>query len=136
MTTIDKAIADALTASYQARPPEGKAEVIVVKPGKDSVLETLLCLYEQRKGDYDAAVEQWDEYKSALTAALRSYEPDENVSTYEVPATQMYPAITVAWRAGREYLPTDLIKEHIPQVWTAFKKTTKGYWDIRRKGKR
>jgi hypothetical protein len=135
MTTIDKAIADALTARYQAGEP-GAAEVIVVRPEKDSPLETLLCLYEKRKGDYDAAREAWSEYKSALTAALRDYEPDENVSEYEVPAAVMWPAITVSWRSGREYLPTDLIKQHIPQVWKAFKQTTKGYWDVRKKGKR
>jgi hypothetical protein len=136
MTTIDKAIADALTAQYAARPPEGQAEVIVVKPEKDSPLETLLCLYELRKGAYDAATEAWDEYKSALTNALRAYEPDENVKTYDVPQTRMWPALTVSWQAGREYLPTELIKQHIPKVWDAFKQNTKGYWVIRKKGKR
>lgn len=133
MTTIDRAIADALTASNQ---DTGQAEVIVVRPAKDSPLETLLCLYEQRKGAYDAAKSEWEEYKLALTSALRSYEPDENVKSYEVPASPMYPALAVSWRDGREYLPTELIKRHIPQVWDAFKQRTRGYWDIRVKGKR
>lgn len=136
MTTIDKAIADALTAQHQAQAPSGQPEVIVVRPLKDSPLETLLCLYETRKSAYDEAAEAWEEYKGALTAALRAYEPDENVKSYDVPASRMWPALSVSWRAGREYLPTELIKEHIPQVWTAFKKQTKGYWDIRKKGKR
>lgn len=133
MTTIDRAIADALTASNL---DTRQAEVVIVQPVKDSPLETLLCLYEQRKGDYDAAVSAWEEYKLALTGALRAYQPDENVKAYEVPASPMYPALAVSWRDGREYLPTDLIKKHIPQVWDAFKQRTKGYWDVRPKGKR
>lgn len=114
----------------------GEAEVVIVRPEKDSKLETLLCLYEQRKGAYDAAKGEWEEYKAALTAELRAYEPDENVKGYEVSATGMYPALAVSWRNGREYLPTELIKKHIPQVWDAFKQRTKGYWDVRPKGER
>lgn len=136
MTTIDRAIADALTAQYQAKSPLGEAEVIVVRPVKDSPLETLLCLYEKRKGAYDAAKAEWEEYKDALTSALREYEPDENVKSYEVPGGPMYPGLTVSWRDGREYLPTELIRQHIPKVWDAFKQRTKGYWDVRPKGKR
>lgn len=134
MTTLDRAIATAYAAQAQAS--SGPAEVIVVKPEKDSPLETLLCQYELRKAAHDAEEARWEEYRSALVAALRQYEPDENVKTYDVPASRMWPAISVSWRPGREYLPTELIKQHIPQVWTAFKATTRGYWDIRKKGKR
>lgn len=132
MTTIEEAVA----AAYSALHAEPKPETIVVRPEKDSPLETLLCLYELRKSAFDAASEAWDEYKSALTNALRSYEPDENVKVYDIPPTRMWPALSVAWQSGREYLPTELIKQHIPQVWKAFKQTTKGYWVIRKKGKR
>ena len=134
MTTLDRAIATAYAAQAQAA--AGQAEVIVVKPEKNSALEALLCQYELRKGAHDAEEERWDEYRSALVNALRTYEPDENVKTYDIPASRMWPAISVSWRAGREYLPTELIKQHIPQIWTAFKSTTKGYWDIRKKGRR
>jgi hypothetical protein len=132
MTSIEEAVA----AAYSARHAEPPPEVIVVHPEKDSPLEALLCMYEMRKSAHDAADEQWDEFKSALVNALRSYEPDENVKVYDIPATRMWPAIAVSWRPGREYLPTELIKQHIPQVWKAFKERSKGYWDIRRKGKR
>lgn len=133
MTTIDEAIASACAAGA-ARP--GKPEVLIVRPEKDSALETLLCLYEQKKSAKNAAEEAWEEYSKALSGALRAYNSDENVKAYEIPATRMYPSLSVSWREGREYLPTELIKKHIPQVWDAFKQRTRGYWDIRVKGKR
>jgi len=136
MTTIDRAITDAITAENTARAAAPAPEVIVVHPEKESQLEALLCLYEQRKAAHDAAEDQWGEYKEALVAALRAYNPDENVKVYEVPATRMWPAVTVAWRKGREYLPAELIRKHIPQIWDAFKVTAKGYWEVRPKGKR
>lgn len=137
MTTIERAIAEAFTAEYAKRLPlQDKPEVLIVRPEKDSPLETLLCLYEQRKTTYDAASEQWEEYKKSLTSALRSYESDENVKVYEIPATRMYPGLAVRWREGREYLPTELIRQHIPQIWDAFKKRSRGYWDIRLKSQR
>ncbi len=136
MTSIDQVVADALIAAHADKKAAAKPEVCIVAPAKDSPLETVLCLYQLRKDAYDAAEAAWDEYKSTLTNALRAYNSDENIKVYEVPATRMYPALTVAWRAGREYLPTELIKQHIPQVWSAFKQSTRGYWEIRRKGKR
>lgn len=136
MTTIDKAIAHALTAESASRAASPAPEVVIVRPEKDSPLESLLCLYEARKAAHDAADTEWEDYKAALVSALRTYEPDENVKEYEVPATPMWPAVAVSWRNGREYLPTKLIRQHIPQVWDAFKQTTRGYWDVRRKGKR
>ena len=135
MTSIDEAIAGAVAAGAGRKNASG-AETVIVHPDKDSALETLLCMYEMRKNAKEAEDERWDEYRSALVNALRTYNPDENVKVYDIPANRMWPAITVAWRAGREYLPTELIKRHIPQVWKAFKETSKGYWDIRRSGKR
>lgn len=141
MTSIDEAIA---TARAQA-PAPAPVETLIVRPERDTPLEALLCLYEAYKAEHDAAEAKWSEYKTALTSALRAYNPDENIKVYEVPGRsvtsiggelrQMWPGISVAWRDGREYLPTDLIRKHIPQVWDAFKKRSKGYWDIRLKGK-
>lgn len=133
MTTIDRAVAEAVMAAQAARQP--KPEVLIVHPDKDGPLEALLCLYETRKNAHDAAEEKWETYKSALTSALRAYNSDENVKSYEIPGGRMYPSLAVSWRKGREYLPTELIRQHIPQVWNAFKQTSKGYWDIRLKSK-
>lgn len=135
MTTIDQVIAEAYVSGARTRDKK-EAEVTIVQPVKDSPLEALLCLYQMRKDAYDAACEAWEEYKATLTAALRTYNADENVKTYEIPAGRMWPALSVSWQAGREYLPTELVKKHIPQVWDAFKQSTKGYWVIRKKGKR
>jgi hypothetical protein len=137
MTTIDQAIANAYAAGMRHQEPAGNVETVIVQPVPDSPLEALLCMYETNKSELDAAKEKWESYHSSLVAALRAYEPDENVKAYEVPPGRMWPGISVAWQAGREYLPTDLIRQHIPQVWDAFKQRTKGYWVIRaKKGKR
>jgi hypothetical protein len=139
MPSIDKAIADALTAAYQERPPEtGPPEVVIVDVPPDSKLEQLLCLHDERKARHEAADAEWEEHKAALTTELGLLYPGKKAPTksYEIPPGPMWRPLTVSWREGREYLPTDLIKAHIPQVWTAFKKQSKGFWDIRYKGKR
>jgi len=106
-------------------PPEGK-------------LEQLLCLEEKLRAAHEAANANWDEWKKAVTGELgRLYPGDAAPSkAFEIPGGPMWKALTVSWREGKEYLPTDLIQQHIPQVWEAFKKRGKGYWDLRRKGKR
>ena len=136
MTSIDQAIANAYAAGMRDRAPAGDIETVIVQPAPDSPLEALLCLYEPNKEELDAAKEKWETYRSALVAALRDYDADENVKTYDVPAGRMWPGISVAWQDGSEYLPTDLIKKHIPKVWDAFKQRGKGHWVVRKKGKR
>lgn len=139
MVSIDKAIADAFTAEYQARPPAtDRPEVVIVDVPKESRLEQLLCLEEKLRAARDAANANWDEFKGGIEAELQKLYPGDAAptKTFEIPGGPMWKALTVSWRDGKEYLPTDLIQQHIPQVWEAFKKRGRGYWDIRRKGKR
>lgn len=138
MTTIDKAIADALTAENQSRPPAGQPEVVIVAVPKESRLESLLCMEEKARDAHDAAEANWKSLKSAIAAELSAMYPGSAAPTksFEIPGTKMWAPLTVSWRSGREYLSTDLIRQHIPQVWEAFKKQSAGYWEIRRaKGK-
>jgi hypothetical protein len=137
MTTIDRAIADALTAEAQARRQDAdRPEVVIVEVPKDSKLEQLLCLEEKLRAAKDAADANWDEFKSALTAELQKLYAGSTAPTkgYEIPGGPMWRPMTMTWQNGKDYLPTDLIKKHIPQVWDAFKKRTTGYWVLRRKG--
>jgi hypothetical protein len=139
MTTVDRAIANALTAQVQAQPsPTDRPETVIVEVPKDSRLEALLCLEETRRAEMEAAKAAWDELKGGVTAELERMYPGNAAPTkgFEIPAGPMWKAISVSWRDGKEYLPTDLIKQHIPQVWDAFKKRGSGYWDFRRMGKR
>jgi hypothetical protein len=138
MTSLERSIADALTADAQARRAPDRPEVVIVVPPPDSKLESWLCLYESRKSAQETADAAMDEWKEAVTAELQRAYPGEAAPTkgYEIPGTAMWPALTIMWQNGKEYLPTDLIKQHIPQVWSAFKKQSKGFWVIRRKGKR
>lgn len=139
MTSVDRAIADALTAEYQGRTPlTDQPEVVIVDVPPESKLEQLLCLEEKLRSAHEAADANWDEWKKAVSGELGRLYPGEAAPTkaFEIPGGPMWKALTVSWRNGKEYLPTPLIKQHIPQVWNAFKKTSAGYWDIRRKSKR
>jgi len=138
MVTVDRAIANALTAQAQAQPSTERPEVVVVEVPKDSRLEALLCLEEKRRAEHEAAEAAWTELKSGITAELERMYPGSAapVKGFEIPAGPMWKAIAVSWRDGKEYLPADLIRAHIPQVWDAFKKRGKGFWDFRRMGKR
>jgi hypothetical protein len=139
MTTVDRAIANALTAQVQAQPaPGARPETVIVEVPKESRLEQLLCLEEKRRAKYETAKAEWDEWKKGVTAELEHLYTGNAAPTkgFEIPGGPMWKAIAVSWRDGKEYLPTDLIKQHIPQVWDAFKKRGSGYWDVRRMGKR
>lgn len=139
MTTIDRAIADALTAGAQSQDTAGRPEVVIVTVPKESRLESLLCMEEKARDAHEAAEANWKELKSAVAAELSAMYPGSAAPTksFEIPGTQMWAPMTVSWRDGREYLSTDLIRQHIPQVWEAFKKKSAGYWELRRaKGKR
>jgi hypothetical protein len=139
MTTVDRAIADALTAERQAQQNAGsRPEVVIVEVPKDSRLETLLCLEASRRADKDAALAAWEELKDGVAAEVQRMYPGDAAPTkaFEIPGGPMWSPLTLSWRDGKEYLPTTLIREHIPQIWDAFKQTTRGYWDFRRKGKR
>jgi len=138
MTTVDRAIADALTAQAQAQPgPTDRPEVVIVEVPPESKLEQLLCLEGKLRAAHEAADANWDEFRSAVTTELQRLYPGNLAPTkgFEIPGGPMWRGLTLSWRPGKEYLPTDLIKQHIPQVWTAFKKRGKGYWELRRKGK-
>jgi hypothetical protein len=138
VTTIDKAIANALTAGAQAQNPSAQPEVVIVTVPKESRLEQLLCMEGKARDAHKAAEDNWDDLKAAITAELTAMYPGSAAPTkaYEIPGSKMWAPLTVSWREGREYLETKLIREHIPQVWDAFKKRSRGYWDIRRKGQR
>jgi hypothetical protein len=138
MTTIDRAIADALTAGNQARPPADRLETVIVTVPKDSRLEALLCTEGKARDAHDAAEANWKELKSAIAAELQALYPGDAAPTksFEIPGGPMWATMSVSWREGKEYLETGLIKEHIPQIWKAFKKQGRGYWELRRKGKR
>lgn len=138
MTTIDRAIADALTAGNQARESAERLETVIVRVPKDSRLEALLCMEEKARDAHSAADANWDELKSAITAELQAMYPGDAAPTksFEIPGGPMWHGLTVSWRNGKEYLETSLIRQHIPQIWDAFKKQSKGYWEIRRKGNR
>jgi hypothetical protein len=139
MPTVDRAIADALTAHAQAQAaPSDRPEVVIVDVPAESKLEQLLCLEEKLRTAHEVADAHWDEWKLAVTGELNRLYPGDEAPTkgFEIPGGPMWKALSVSWRPGREYLPTDLIQQHIPQVWEAFKKRSKGFWDIRRKGKR
>lgn len=140
MTTVDRAIANALTADYQSRPPAtDRPETVIVDVPPDSRLEALLCIRDQRKGEADAAKAAYDDVRDGIEAELHKMYPGDAAPTkgFEVPGSAMWKTLSVTWVDGKEYLPTDLIKAHIPQVWDAFKKTSKGYWlQTTRKGKR
>jgi len=138
MTTVDRAIADALTAAAQAQPsPTGRPEVVIAEILPESKAEQLLCLEDKLRAAKATAEANWEEFRSALTVELLRQYPGDAAPTksFEIPGGPMWSALTLSWRDGKEYLPTDLIKQHIPQVWTAFKKKSKGYWELRRKGK-
>jgi hypothetical protein len=139
MVTIDRAIADALTADAQARPaPDARPETVIVEVPKESRLEQLLCLEETYRAEHEAADARWDEWKKAVTAELQQQYPGDAApaKAFEIHGSAMWKALRISWHDGKEYLPTDLIKAHIPRVWEAFKKKGNGYWDIRRMGKR
>jgi hypothetical protein len=138
MTTIDRAIADALTAGNQARQAGERLETVIVTVPKDSRLEALLCMEGKARDAHDAAEANWRELKSAIAAELQGLYPGDAAPTksFEIPGGPMWAGLTVSWRNGKEYLETGLIKQHIPQVWEAFKKQSAGYWELRRKGKR
>lgn len=134
MTTVDRAVADALIADAASR--EAEPETLVVQVQPDTRLEQLLCEYETMKEAHDRAETEWDEYRSAMIAELEALAPTRHIAAFEIPKGPMWPALTIAWREGREYLPSALIRQHIPQIWDGFKKRSKGFWDIRRKSKR
>jgi hypothetical protein len=138
MTTIDRAIANALTAAAASAAPAGQPEVVIVTVPKESRLESLLCMEEKARDAHKAAEDNWDSLKAAITAELTAMYPGSAAPTkaFEIPGSKMWNPLTVSWREGREYLESSLIKQHIPQVWEAFKKRSRGYWDIRRSGKR
>lgn len=139
MTTVERAIANALTAqNLDAPAPTSRPEVVIVEVPQDSRLEQLLCLEEKKRAKYEAAKDEWDELKGGVIAELQKMYPGDAMPTkgFEIPGSPMWKALTVSWRNGKDYLPTSLIKQHIPQVWDAFKKTSAGYWDFRRAGKR
>jgi hypothetical protein len=135
MTTVDRAIANALTAGAQAQGTADQPEVVIVTVPPNSRLESLLCMEDRARDAHNAAEANWAELKSAITAECQALYPGTAGPTkaFEIPAKPpMWAGLTIAWRDGKEYLPTDLIKQHIPQIWTAFKKRSKGFWDFRR----
>ena len=138
-TSINKVIADALTATHQARPPAtDRPEVVIVDVPKESRLEQLLCREEKVRAAYAAAEAERDELRKAVIAEVEALYPGNRAPTkgYEIPGGPMWNPLRLSWHEGREYLEDSLIKEHIPQIWDAFKKKGKGYWDFRRAGKR
>jgi hypothetical protein len=139
MPSVDRAIADALTAEHQAQPvPSARREIVIVEVPPESRLEQLLCLEEQRRADRDAASAAWDELKDGIVAEVQKLYPGDQapIKGFEIPGGPMWKGLSLSWRDGKEYLPTDLIRQYIPQIWDAFKKTGRGFWDFRRTGKR
>lgn len=136
MTSIDRVIADALTADRLSQPVSARPEYVIVTVPRDSVLEALLTLEDSKRTAYETAKQDWDEYRSALEARVMELYPGDLAPTkgFEIPGGPMWKGMTLNWTEGREFLANDLIRQHIPQVWNAFKKQSKGYWTLRRKG--
>ena len=108
-------------------------ERVIVKPPRDSRLEALLCEYKMRKQEAADAEQRFRELKSAIAAELEDMYPAEVRPSkgYEVPATQMYPELTVNYKT-QEYLPGGEIKKNFPEIYDAFKRESR-FVDVREK---
>lgn len=112
-------------------PPASAPERVVVKPPRDSKLEGLLAQYKPFKDAKEQAENRFKELNKAITSELEDMYQGAKRPTeaYEVPASTMWPALTVAYRV-KEYLPAPKIREFLPAVYKAFA-TTSRYSEVR-----
>lgn len=108
-------------------------ERVIVKPPRESRLEALLCEYKWRKQESADAEQRFRELKSAIAAELEEMYPAEARPSkgYEIPATQMYPELTINYKT-QEYLPSGEIKKNFPDIYDAFKRESQ-FVDVREK---
>jgi hypothetical protein len=114
--------------------PEEKKrpERVLVKPDPDSRLAGLLCLYETYKAEADAADAKYEELKKSILVELQGMFPadEQPLKAYDIPGSAMYPPVSYTYHSSF-YLSNPLIREHMPQVFEAFKQK-KQYWEMRR----
>lgn len=110
-----------------------RLERVIVKPVQGSRLEGLLCEYKFRKQEAADAEQRFKELKSSISAELEDMYPASNrpAKGYEIPATQMYPELTVNYKT-QEYLPGGEIKKNFPAIYDAFKREST-FVDVREK---
>jgi hypothetical protein len=115
----------------EAAPESTRPERVIVKPPKDSRLEALMCEFAMRQKAAQDAAQKFKELKEGIAAELEALYPEEIRPTeaFEIPGTFMYDAITMNYKS-EPYLPAAAIREHLPQVYDAFKKF-KVYSEIR-----
>jgi hypothetical protein len=106
-------------------------ERVVVKPTRDSRLESLLCEYKLRKQEAADAEQRFKDLKSAIAAELEDLYPAEVRPSkgYEIPASSMYPELTINYKT-QEYLPGGEIKKHFPAIYESFKRES-SFVDVR-----
>lgn len=113
--------------------PKQRPERVLVKPHPDSRLAGLLCLYETRKAEADAAKAAYKELKASILAELTEMFPDEEdqpLKSYDIPGCDMYPPVSYTY-VSKFYLSNPLIRQHMPAVYEAFKKE-QSHWELRR----
>lgn len=108
-----------------------RPEHVIVKPPRDSRLESLLCLYEARKQAAAQAEAEFKELKAAILAELEGiYIGDARPqASYDISGTQMYPGLAVTYKS-QEYVPAAVIRKHFPEIFEQFKQE-KEYSEIR-----
>jgi hypothetical protein len=108
-----------------------RLERVIVKPVRDSRLESLLCEYKIRKQEAADAEQRFKELKAAIGSELEDMYPAEvrPAKGYEIPASSMYPELTVNYKT-QEYLPGGEIKKHFPEIYETFKRES-CFTDIR-----
>lgn len=134
LTPEQQALVNASSPAAHLSPEEqGKApERVIVQPARESRLESLLCLYEQKKTAAQDAERTFKELKSAIAAELETLYSDLDkrpTQAYEIPGTVMYPPLVLQYKESW-YLPVDSIRDNLPNVYEAFKKR-KVYQELR-----
>ena len=113
--------------------PKQRPERVLVKPDPDSRLAGLLCLYETRKAEHNAAEAAYKELGKSILSELMEMHPDEDTrptKAFDIPGCDMYPPVSYTY-VSKYYLSNPLIREHMPDVYEAFKKE-QAYWELRR----
>jgi hypothetical protein len=113
--------------------PKQRPERVLVKPDPDSRLAGLLCLYETRKSEADAAEAAYDELKASILAELILLHPaeeDQPTRAYDIPGSNMYPPLSYSYKS-QFFLSNPLIRQHMPEVYEAFK-VARSHWELRR----
>jgi hypothetical protein len=109
-----------------------RPERVLVKPDPDSRLASLLCLYETRKAEADAAEKAYDELKKSVLTELEAMtsEDERPSKAYDIVGSPMWPPVSYTY-ISKFYLSNPMIREHLPEVYEAFKKE-QHHWELRK----